>query len=569
MGEMKFDDILVKLGEFGYYQKRLYLLICIAGISSGCFMMLPVFLNATPKHRCKIPGYSNDTWKVQSDYHQYLINQSIPLSDDSNLYYDQCHTYRYINFNATGNQERDLVKCSEWVYDTDTFKETFVSKNNLVCDDAIRASHSQMIYYFGVLFGDIGFGMLADSIGRKKTLMLSALIQVGVSTGTAFAPEFYSFVILQFIVGAACHGFYVPACVLSVEVTGPSKRVMTGIPIHMFFAVGIVYVSLMGFLLRHWAYVQLSVGLPCIAFLSYWWLIEESPRWLVSQKRYDEAERIVQKMAKANKANVQGKIIHPEQLWVPKTERLWKIFSHRVLLVRTIILFFNWIVVSMIYYGVTMHTRNLGGNFYLNFFILAIVEFPAKMLSMFLLNRLGRKVNHCGCMFIGGGTMLCTIFTVLYGGEAMKPLTLVFSIIGKMGSAAAFGIIYIYSAELYPTVVRNGGMGASSCIARFGGMAAPYIAQSGQMMGGEFGTAFPLVVFGACAVSAGILCCLFLPETLNRKLPETIRDGVEFGRKKKDDDYIVPNFEDTELIITEKNMNGDSPKEYSDDTAKA
>ncbi|KAK3086719.1 hypothetical protein FSP39_022468 [Pinctada imbricata] len=453
MKELKFDDILVKLGEFGYFQKRLYLLLCIASISSGCFMLLPIFLNATPKHRK--PG-------------------------------------------------KRSVKCSEWVYDTETFKETFVSKNNLVCDDAIKASHSQMIYYFGVLFGDIGFGMLADSIGRKKTLMLSAFIQVGVSTGTAFAPEFYSFLILQFIVGAACHGFFVPAYVLSVELCGPSKRVMTGIPIHMFFAVGIVYVSLMGFLLRHWAYVQLSVGLPCIAFLSYWWFIEESPRWLVSQKRYDEAERIAQKMAKANKVIVHGKIIHPEKLWVPKTERLWKLFSHRVLFFRTTILIFNWIVVSMIYYGVTMHTRNLGGNFYLNFFILGVVEFPAKIISMLLLNRLGRKINHCACMFIGGGTMLCTIFTVLYGGEALEPLTLMFSIVGKMGSAAAFGIIYIFSAELYPTV--------------------------GQMMGGKFGTAFPLVVFGACAVSAGILCGLFLPETLNRKLPETIKDGVEFGR---------------------------------------
>ena len=52
-----------------------------------------------------------------------------------------------------------------------------------------------------------------------------------------------------------------------------------------------------------------------------------------------------------------------------------------------------------------------------------------------------------------------------------------------MGAAAAFGVIYIYTAELYPTVVRNGAMGTSSCIARFGAMAAPYIASTVRMAG--------------------------------------------------------------------------------------
>ena len=60
----------------------------------------------------------------------------------------------------------------------------------------------------------------------------------------------------------------------------------------------------------------------------------------------------------------------------------------------------------------------------------------------------------------------------------LQPLTLTLAIIGKMGSAAAFGLIYIYSLELYPTVVRNGGMGLSSCVGRIGSMLAPYVAQS-------------------------------------------------------------------------------------------
>lgn len=48
--------------------------------------------------------------------------------------------------------------------------------------------------------------------------------------------------------------------------------------------------------------------------------------------------------------------------------------------------------------------------------------------------------------------------------------------VGKVGASAAFSMVYVYSSELFPTVVRNAGMGSSSCMARVGGMTAPYIA---------------------------------------------------------------------------------------------
>ena len=58
----------------------------------------------------------------------------------------------------------------------------------------------------------------------------------------------------------------------------------------------------------------------------------------------------------------------------------------------------------------------------------------------------------------------------------LQVITIVLAMLGKLGAAAAFAIIYVYSAELFPTIVRNAGLGASSCCARIGGMLAPYIA---------------------------------------------------------------------------------------------
>ena len=69
------------------------------------------------------------------------------------------------------------------------------------------------------------------------------------------------------------------------------------------------------------------------------------------------------------------------------------------------------------------------------------------------------------------------IYVYIYSLFLDKPVvTTVLALVGKMGLSAGFSTVYIFSSELFPTVVRNAGMGASSCMARVGGMVAPYIA---------------------------------------------------------------------------------------------
>ena len=58
---------------------------------------------------------------------------------------------------------------------------------------------------------------------------------------------------------------------------------------------------------------------------------------------------------------------------------------------------------------------------------------------------------------------------------AQDTLTVVFAILGKGSALMAFSLAYIVSSEVYPTEVRNWGLGISSVCARFSGMAAPYI----------------------------------------------------------------------------------------------
>lgn len=92
-------------------------------------------------------------------------------------------------------------------------------------------------------------------------------------------------------------------------------------------------------------------------------------------------------------------------------ESVWRIqiVHYCVMLIR--------MVVSMTYYGLSLNTGNLGGDFYVNFLISGVVEFPAYTLCLLLLDRWGRKKCHCSAMLLGGIACLCTIFTISFGGN--------------------------------------------------------------------------------------------------------------------------------------------------------
>lgn len=157
------------------------------------------------------------------------------------------------------------------------------------------------------------------------------------------------------------------------------------------------------------------------------------------------------------------------------------------------------------YYGLSWNTSNLGGNNYVNFIIVAAIEVPAHMLQFFMLDRWGRKPVVCVSMLLAGTSLICTL--CISTGESiqnwskglrrsdknrnirirfsnvnvnivfadMQWLVVVLAMIGKFAITTVYDAIYIFSAELFPTAVRNAGLGACSTAARLGGVAAPYI----------------------------------------------------------------------------------------------
>lgn len=117
--------------------------------------------------------------------------------------------------------------------------------------------------------------------------------------------------------------------------------------------------------------------------------------------------------------------------------------------------------------------------------------------------------------------MTCTRFVFAVADAVWVTVSL--AMIGKFGIAASFAVFYVFVGELLPTVLRSQAMGIASFIAGIGLLAFPYIVHLAV-----YSRVLPLIIMGTLSV-AGALTSIFLPETLNIHLPQTIEEGELFG----------------------------------------
>ncbi len=193
---------------------------------------------------------------------------------------------------------------------------------------------------------------------------------------------------------------------------------------------------------------------------------------------------------------------------------------------KTLIQWFLWFTCSFVYYGLTLNTGTLipGGDLHINFMVSGLIEFPAYALTIIVLLFFGRRVPLSGMLFLTGvcyAIVACT-------PEDYATTLLVVASIGKFGVTAAFAVIYLYAAELFPTVLRQTGLGSSSMCARIGSVLAPPV---GRQLG-RVNRLIPIVIFAAVSLLGGI-ATLALPETRGGVLPDSVEEGEEFGKGQR------------------------------------
>ncbi|XP_059208236.1 organic cation/carnitine transporter 2-like [Centropristis striata] len=522
---MDYEDRTAFLGQWGRFQQIVFFLLCVSIIPNGFSAFSVVFLTDIPSHHCLVPELN-----LTRDWHNAIIPVEVVNGEEE---LSRCSRYRLDvvrNLSAQGfipGRDINLTDLEQegcvdgWSYSRDIYQSTLVSEFDLVCSDQWKQPFTSTVYFLGILIGSFFSGQFSDKFGRKPVFFVTMALQTIFTFVQIFSPSWTVFSILLFFSGLGQISNYVSAFVLGSEIlTGNVRVLFSSLGVSLFFAFGYMMLPLFAYFLRDWKSLLLTLSLPGLLYIPLWWFIPESPRWLLSQGRVEEAEAIIRKAAKKNKVEAPQVIFEDYSEHAVETKTHHREHHNVFYLLRTknirnttVIVCLVWFTITTGYYALSLNTSQLHANPYISGFLSAAVEVPAYISSWLALRYLPRRLSIMFVLLLAG----MSLYLIQLVPQSLSGVAVALEMLGKYAITAGTALLYTYTAELYPTVLRNTATGTCSAFSRVGSCIAPFLLQLRMYF--KF---LPYIILGTLAVVCAF-AALFLPESFGRPLPQTIQ----------------------------------------------
>ena len=333
-----------------------------------------------------------------------------------------------------------------------------------------------VVWFVGIALGALGFGYLADRVGRKKLFVATLVMYSVAAILTAAAPTFEVFMLFRFITALGVGGEYSAITSAIAEFTPKARRGLSNGLVMTFWALGgilasvvsIVVISSLGLT---WRYTLLFGVVSAAYGLLARRLIPESPRWLASRGRLDEADAVVESITGIR--SEAGYVLHggaPSGRSALGT--LWRDYRPRLLFGMTLDFSeaagYYGLFTAMsvfVFSSATGAVPISDASLPYVFLIANVGALLGGVLVSFGLDRLGRRPTVTISYAAAAGSMLLCAAAAATGSEA---LVIAAFTVAAFFATCAWVSAYPTFSELFPTGLRATGIGASVAVGRVG-----------------------------------------------------------------------------------------------------
>lgn len=547
-----FDHILDKyVGGGGRWQWQQYLLFLLMSVASSIALFLHMFSAYTPSHRCQIPRCD----AANSSYEEPWVRFAVPKAGQEDSFlraseeFAQCSMFKMEEGSECAPDSfsrNETVPCGDYVYDKSVFTDTLTTELDLVCSEAYKVEMQGTILMVGLTVGFFIGGPMADKFGRKKTLILAVLVMMPSVIVGGFISNFAAFSAFRCLTFLCTAVMWVTGHTLLLEQFGSETRKVAYVLNSVLYSAVNLITPLIAYLERDWNFMHLWTGLIIAATIPLVVVfMSESVRWNLLNGKAAEAEETLWKMAETNGKHLTEDEIHEiRHIAGVIVKRAKECHDSRLspldlfgkkLIWETLIVMSIWITSVVGFYALALNATSLAGDLFTNYVYSALIDIPSVFFVYFFIDRIGRRFSQMLSLATLGACCVAMAFTPKDVSAAVLTLYL----IGKYGSSCSMNIVWLYTAELYPTNLRAQAVATCSMVGRIFGAFAPYVARLGV-----FWSPLPFLVLGIPPLVAGLLT-LKLPETSGKGLPETSRD-VELVDEKETDRMKPMNKDDEE-----------------------
>lgn len=358
----------------------------------------------------------------------------------------------------------------------------------------------------GMALGAVVSGTIADRIGRKKVFTITVLLYSIASAFCALSWNYQSLLVFRFLVGFGLGGELPVAATLVSEYAPSRVRGRFIVLLESFWGLGWIAAACIAYFFipfYGWRMAFLIGALPALYVCLIRMHMPESVRYLLAHGRVGEARQIVVSLERQLHVPVAPFVSEKETVPVvakASFRELWK----KPFASRTIMLWLVWFGINFSYYGIFMWLPSLvfqqGFTVVKTFeyvLIMTLAQLPGYYCAAWLVDKIGRKYTLSAFLLFSG------VASYFFGHASTAAALMMWGSVMSFFNLGAWGVLYTYTPEQYPTAIRALGSGWAAGFGRFGGMAAPMMV--GALLARSFGFASVFYMFALVFAAVAVI----------------------------------------------------------------